>query len=307
MSRWPGLLCCIALLAGATKLLAQPTLRSIEPRAFGWQIGDLLERDLELNLPPGYRLDLESLPAAGVPGGAIELRRVDREGAADARRQRLRLRYQVMSAAAQPRLHELPVVSLRVLGPRADPALIDLRVDALPVLVAPLTPLDAPVRQGLGELRPDRPPPLAPTAIERRVLVACAALVVLLLTWLLLWPAVTAWLGQRQRPFAQAERAVRLALKAGDGPLQREAAMRALHRAFNADAGRVLLPQDALAHARSSASLATLADEVVAFFDASSRHFFGPTASVPAELSAGDLRVVARRLRVAEGGGAGRR
>jgi mxaA protein len=304
MSRWPGLLFCIALLGGVTTLAAQPTLRPIEPRAFGWQIGDLLERDLELNLPPGYRLDVESLPAAGVPGGAIELRRLEHEGAANAARQWLRLHYQVMSAAAQPRLHELPVVRLRVLGPSADPTVIDLRADALPVLVAPLTPLDAPARQGLGELRPDRPTPRVPTTIERRVLIACAGLAGLLLAWLLLWPAVAAWLGRRQLPFAEAERAVRLALRAGDGPPQREAAMRALHHAFNADAGRVLLPQDALAHARNSAALMNLADEVGAFFEASSRHFFGSAASVAPEFSAGDLRALARRLRMAEGDGA---
>jgi mxaA protein len=108
MRRGPRLLCgavLVAVLAAARATEpAVPTLVPQDPRAFGWQIGDPVLRSVELNLPAGHRLDLESLPAAGVPGGAVELRRLERDGAADAPRQRLRLHYQLMSSAEQPRL-----------------------------------------------------------------------------------------------------------------------------------------------------------------------------------------------------------
>jgi hypothetical protein len=191
---------------------------------------------------------------------------------------------------------------LRVLRPAAAGAPVELRLDAMPLLVAPLTGIEGPSRSGLGELRPDRPPLPVPVLAERRVLVASGIAALALLAWLLLWPAVARWLLHRQRPFARAEQAVRRALRHGDGVADREAAMRALHAAFDADAGRVLLPQDALAHARSSATLAALGHEVQQFFEASSRHFFGAAGAEPAGLTSGQLRALARRLRDAEAG-----
>ncbi|RZT93814.1 hypothetical protein [Rivibacter subsaxonicus] len=297
------------LLALAALARAQPTLAVEDPRAFGWQIGDKLERRLVLLVPPGYRLDLESLPTPA-QGSAIELRRVERDGAADDARQTLHLHYQVLRSAPQPALYELPAVRLRVLAPGAEARVIDLRVDAMPLLVEPMTPIEAPQRSGLGELRPDAEPQLLPVARERALLLGCAVVAALLLGWLLLWPRMQAWLMRRRRPFARAERAVRLALRGGQEPARIEAAMHALHAAFDAHAGRVLLATDAAAQARASAWPVPLADDVTRFFEASSRHFFGSVGDSLAGrepgLGATELRDLARRLSAAERQAAGR-
>ena len=298
------------LLALAGQACAQPTLSVEDPRAFGWQIGDAVERRLVLVLPPGHRLDVESLPAATGQGSAIELRRIERDGAADDSRQTLHLHYQVLRSAPQPVLYELPAVRLRVLPSGAEARTIELRADAMPLLVAPLTPIEAPQRSGLGELRPDVGPPQLPVAREQALLLGCAVVATLLLGWLLLWPRLAAWLMHRRRPFARAERAVWLALRGGQEPARLEAAMRALHVAFDAHAGRVLLAVDAERQARASAWLAPLADDVVRFFEASSRHFFGAGADLSAgrepDLSAPELRELARRLSAAERQATGR-
>ena len=67
------------------------------------------------------------------------------------------LDYQVFLAPAAVRtLRDRRRCALRFAGAaRAE----DLRIDAWPVTVAPLVPVEVPPRRGLGELQPDRPPP----------------------------------------------------------------------------------------------------------------------------------------------------
>src|SRR5262245_57516499 len=123
----------LMLMAGAA--LAQPAPvqldhRVEDARAFGWRVGDVVERVVRLQVPPGLRLDDASLPAAGRPGGQVELLRIDREGEANDREQVLRLHYQVFLAPDKPRALELPPLELRFAG-GARP--LALRVDAWPL------------------------------------------------------------------------------------------------------------------------------------------------------------------------------
>lgn len=276
-----------------------------DPRAFAWRVGDVVERVVRLQVPAGLRLDESSLPAAGRPGGPIELVRIEREGDARAPQQRLRLRYQVFLAPTAPRVLELPPIVLRFEGgARAQ----ELRVDAWPLVVAPIAQDEPSPRTGLGALRPDRAAPAIDLRAERVVLAACAAVAAVLVGWLLLWPLGSAWWLARHRPFARAERLLRRMLpREGGSPAQLEAACRALHAAFNAQARRVLLAADAAAHARNVRWMAPLADEIARFYTASRTQFFAPDGPERARLDAATLRAFAARLREAERGRASRR
>jgi mxaA protein len=302
-------LAAILMLASAGAL-AQPAPvqldhRVDDARAFGWRVGDVVERVVRLQVPPGLRLDEASLPAAGRPGGQIELVRIDREGEPDAREQVLRLRYQVFLAPDRPRALELPPIELRFAGGARPQA---LRVDAWPLVVAPITQAEPSPRTGLGLLRPDHPAPQIDTRSERVTLAVCAVVAAVLLGWLLLWPLGSAWWLAQHRPFARAERSVRRLLpREGGSPGEIEAACRALHAAFDAQARGVVMAADAVTHARSVRWMAPLADEIARFYTASRTQFFAPSGNERARLDAATLRAFAARLRDAERSGASRR
>ena len=61
-----------ALRAGPAPLVLQASTR--EPRAYGYQVGDTLQRQVLIQVPAGLVLDAASLPLAGARGQAIELR-----------------------------------------------------------------------------------------------------------------------------------------------------------------------------------------------------------------------------------------
>lgn len=305
MKRLAGL-----LVLAAANVFAQPAALQLDHqvedvRAFGWRVGDVVERVVRLQVPPGLRLEESSLPVAGRPGGQVELLRIDREGEPGALEQRLRLRYQIFLAPKAPRVLELPPIELRFSG-GARPQ--SLRVDAWPLLVAPITQEEPSPRTGLGLLRPDHPAPQIDMRAERVTLAVCAAVGAVLVGWLLLWPLGSAWWLARHRPFARAERRVRRLLARDDGsPSQIEAACRALHAAFDAQARGVLMASDAPAHARSVRWMAPLADEIARFFSASRTQFFAPDGAARARIDGATLRAFAARLSEAERSGASRR
>lgn len=178
-----------------------------EPRAYGYQVGDVMTRRIAVQVPAGLRLDESSLPPVGRLGHAFELRRVDWQALRGGRHQLL-LEYQVFLAPVAVRTLELPPVILRFAGqPRAQ----DLRIDAWPVTVAPLVPVDVSPRRGLGDLQPDAEAPLIDTAPARHRLLAGAVLAALLLAYLAHVYLGLPWLARRRRPFESAWRALQAA------------------------------------------------------------------------------------------------
>lgn len=266
-------LCAAAGTARAADALAY---RAEEPRAYGWRLGDIVTRRVQVDVPAGWVLDETSLPARG-RGGALELRTAavtpTREGFT------LDLAYQVFVSPVEPRRIDLPTVALRfdpLEAPAAGagaPAVQELRVQPWPLVVAPLVGDPAPSGRGFGEMRPDIDPPPLPSAPARRHLLWSASLAGLLAAVLALRPWVERWWWRRHRPFAVARRDVRQALQGGSANL--EAALRHLHTGFNRHAGRVLMHDDARALVAGTPAWQPVAAAIDAFFTASRERFFG--------------------------------
>ncbi len=209
-----------------------------EPRAYGYQVGDVVPRRITVHAPPGWRLVEDSLPRPGGRGAAIELRSVAAQVHASGAGQRheLQLEYQVFFAP--PSVRTLEIAPLRLRFEHATRA-EELRVEGAPVTVAPLAPPEVSPRRGLGELQPDRAPPLIDTSAAQIRLLVGAALALLAMGTLALLSFGPPWRAARNRPFARAWRELRR-LPARPDPLQWQAACRSLHRALNASAGEVL-------------------------------------------------------------------
>jgi mxaA protein len=269
-----------------------------DPRAFGYQVGDVVTRTIVIDVPRRLALAPASLPSSGRVGAALELRRVTDESrwTGFGRRHTLRLDYQLFMAPAEPRLLNLPAFTLRFDG---EPQPETWRIDHAPLSVAPLAPAEAPNRNGLGALRPDLAPPLIDTAPERRRLVAYALLALLPIAYLLALSVGWPWWQRRQRPFASLQR--RLAGLATDAPdADWLAAWRAVHAALDASAGRVLHAAALAPFIAEQPRFAALRADLECFFDRSQALFFGGEA-----VRANDpawLRAFCRRCADAERG-----
>lgn len=254
---------------GAAQLDAQTQ----DPRAFGWQVGDVVSRTVVVEVPDGLVLDEASVPQPGARGRALELRSVTRrDGAApDGRRHELTLAYQVFLSPREPRTLEMPSFRLRFDGqPRGQEVL----VEAWPVTVSPLAAPDVSYRRGLGELQPDAAPQLLDTEPTRRRLVFYGAFALLLVAYLANVYIGLPWWTRRHRPFTQAWRQLR-GVTPASSPAQWQGAFRDVHHALNQSMGEVLFEQDIDRFLKKRPQFAHLRGELANFFQQSRFEFFG--------------------------------
>jgi len=268
--------CCAAIagcVAAAACAAAQLDAQTHDPRAYGWQLGDVVSRTVTVEVPDGLVLDESSVPQPGARGRALELRSVARhDGAMDGgRRHELTLAYQVFLSPREPRTLEMPSFRLRFDGqPRAQ----ELLVEAWPVTVSPLVPADVSYRRGLGELQPDAPPPTFDTRPTRLRLALYCAVALLLAAYLAHVYIGLPWWTRRHRPFTVAWRELRT-LGPSSTPAQWREACRQVHRALNKSFGEVLFEQDIDRFVRARPRFAPLRAELGGFFAQSRREFFG--------------------------------
>lgn len=264
---------CLALLP-AVAVAIPPVVgpaELIEPRAFGYSVGDVVQRKVRLQLPKGMSLDMSSLPQTRRPGQALELRQA-RWSAADGE---LLLEYQVFLAPREVRTLEMPPLALRLQGQGGSSS--SMRIDAWPVTVAPLVPLEVSPREGLGEMRPDAAPPPIDTSGERLRLALYAALLLPVALYLLQVYFGLPWWARRQRPFAQAWRRLRR-LPEAPSTIERRAALRQIHAALNRSAAEVLFEPGLGRFVQLRPRFAPLQGDLSTFFRRSHDEFFADRA-----------------------------
>jgi mxaA protein len=285
-----------ALAAGAAGAQVSPTVSTVEPRAYGWQLGDVVVREVAIEADAAYTLEADSLPRPGRVGSAFELRRIDVGSAPSAagRQHRLRLEYQVFLSPQAVRTLELPPLTLRFAHAGRSQ---DVRVDAWPVTVSPLVPVEVSPRSGLGELQPDEPPPPVDTRPTRWRLLALASVAALMGLVLLHLHVGLPWLARRQRPFESAWRALRR-LPAADAAGRRRAAFEQLHAALNQSAGAALFEGGVDAFVAARPPFAPLREDLRQFFQRSRTEFFA--AAAPGDDAWPWLQQLCRRARDAE-------
>lgn len=282
----------------STSVAAEPLqlqLHVTEPRAFGHQVGDRVERVLAVDVPAHLRLDAATLPAVGAVSTSIELAALQQqtESLPGGERLNLTLTYQLFASPPQPRAIEIPTFELRfepvpgVSPPGgAAPRTQDLRVEGWPLFVSPLLPEDGATRRGLGDLQPDAAVPARDTAAPRRALIACLALGALLGgVWLHLHYGLSA-ASRRARPFALAWRTLRRERRRGqlrDDADGWRAAARTLHAALDAAAGQAVFASTLEAFVAAQPGHAALRADWQRFFAASRAAFYADAApgSIP--------------------------
>ncbi len=287
--------------AGLAAAQALPDAVPDLPRAYGYSVGDVVQRRVQLQLPPGWSLDLDALPRSRRPGQALELRNAHLDG------ELLLLDYQVFLAPTEVRTLEMPPLMLRFVGPErvqggqgalgvpgvpgAEGAarglrdIREVRVDAWPLTVAPLVPVEVSPREGLGAMRPDMPAaPIDTTPRQHRLLVLAALLLAVGAALAHLHLGLP-WWGRRQRPFAQTWRQLRRWPERAH-PEQARAAMKLMHAALNRSAGQVLFAGGVAAFVDRQPRFKPLQPVLCEFFERSQATFFTTPAVTGAAMDA---------------------
>ena len=294
--------CCVwlAILACGPVGAADDVLRveASEPRAYGYQVGDLVQRQVRVFAPDGWRLDETSLPRPGGRGQALELRRVELQTRAEGggRRHDMALEYQVFLAPAAVRTIEIAPLRLRFENAGRSE---DVRVEAWPVTVAPLVPATVSPRRGLGDLQPDREPALIDTSARQLRLGLYGVGAGGLLGWLGFIYLGPPWRAARNQPFGRAWRQLRH-LNNAPAPEQWRSACVHVHEALNCSAGEVLFEAGLERFFAQRPSFRALHDDLVRFMNLSRAEFFAGAPRAPPD--AAWLVNLCRRCRDAERG-----
>ncbi len=280
MRGWRAGLLALAAMAPAPKLVPR--------RNFGLFPGAVITATARLILPGDTRLDPSTLPVPGPVDPEIDLRAMTWRAVPDAggRRVDLRLTYQIFFSPQTMQRLAVPGITLGVLrhGRHAD-----IDVAGFAVTVSPfrhdLTPSLDP-----RQMRPDAPLP-APSAPGFGP--ALPAGLILVVVSALGWGAARAWGGRRGAGnFAAAYRAMRR------GRMDERTALLAVHRAFDAAAGRRVLAEDLDVFLSAHRQFLALRDEIAAFFAYSNHVFFGVGHAPPPASPRHLARALARAERL---------
>lgn len=297
------------LLATSVAQPAGAQVRSVDlyaPRPFGYVIGDALTLTAEITLDAPFTLDPAALPTPRALNYWLDLRdvRLDERGiSGGVHRYTLDLTYQTFYAPLEPRRLDIPALALSgVDGERR----VAVNVPGWSFLSSPLREVMTTAPGQAMTLRPDIPPRPIPTASTRNVTLASALMALFALAALAWQMAWWPFHRRRARPFAQAERTIK---RATNSESAYRGSLQALHRAFDATAGRGVFAEDLPAFFAAHPAFRAVEDEVRRLFATSRTVFFGEGApnsarnaqSAQRALPPGDLLALARRLRSVEG------
>lgn len=290
----------LAVLAAAPGAQAQISNRSMTaPRPFGVMLGDVFTLRTRVDVAPPFKLDQSALPKPGPMTYWLDLRTVsvtEAEAPGGGIRYEIAAEYQTFFAPMETIEQSVPALKLVATdgkGGRAEAA-----GATWSFLTSPMRPLLATAGGGSAyQLRPDAAP-VRPSLRRAEAVAAAAGAVVLaalaLLAWSRAWPPFHK---RPSRPFATAARAVSRSAKAGETGW-REGAL-ALHRAFDAAAGRRLLGDDLPGFLAARPAFRALEADIASFFAASRLAFFGGGNS-GATQPAASLTQLSRQLAAAE-------
>jgi mxaA protein len=277
------MLCAASWVFGAEA--PRPESSVIQPRAFGYVIGDIATQRVLLE-QQGHSFTPTSLPASGSLGNWVERHasRIERDANG---REWLAVEYQVMNSPQALTAITLPAWKLKEKSSSAE-----LQVPEWQITVGPLTPERPFAQSGLGALRPDRVASLIDVAsLQRWIGLWTTAAIVLLLAWAGWW-AWRNWRASLRQPFAKALRELR------DLDDRSPEAWYSVHRAFDATAGRVVQRETMSALFEKAPQFASQRAAIERFLDASVARFFD--VPLQASASAVSLRALCSDLRQIE-------
>ena len=271
------------------------TVETLNPRPFGYVIGDLVEQHISLTTDGTRTLDTAQLPPPGRVDRWLERRSVALAASRGANpRWDITLQYQIRNAPEQVTTVSLPEVRLFLTAAGGSS---EEHIGDWPISIAPLTPPTVLARAGLEEMRPDATPPRVDTA-SYRLRLGLYALILGGLGGFALWRRFgLSWAGGRRGPFALACRDVQRLARRRSRPGVHAEALRRLHRAFDQCAGCTVFAEQLDAFFARQPQFGALRAETEQLFRHSRTLFFGGSGDAG---SLDRVLALARAYRAAE-------
>ncbi|MGI9304404.1 MAG: hypothetical protein ACR2RB_17120 [Gammaproteobacteria bacterium] len=245
---------------------------TVQPRAVGYMIGDLVRQEIRLELETPWQLDMASLPAAGRIDRWLELRepQARANGSLNSTRYVLALTYQVFNAPQTVEYIFLPQKELYFTdGEKRLP----LFVPARPLSVASMVAADD-VEYGHFPMQPDRRPRAislgAPIWWSVLGLIGIAAGLAYLAYAYLTLP----FFARSKAPFARAYKSLRRLTHTPDDGQRHRRALQHVHRAFDRTAGKVVFAGEVDKFLESHPRFAGQREEIENFYSRSRAYFF---------------------------------
>ena len=277
------------------------SVRMIEPRSFGYLVGDVFSREADIFAAEPYRLEPSSLPAPGRQAYWLDLKSVDvtEKSASGGRRYRVVLTYQTFYVALQPTRLVVPGATLKFTDGSQS---VDAEVPAWPFVMAAMREIapEKPEEGPVGYMQRDALPTLIGTGRDRIVFGVAAGGFLLSLLLLAFHQAWWPFHARPSRPFTNAARAISHRAAKADQDAYR-ASLLDLHRAFDDSAGRRVLAEDVPIFLAGHQVFKPLAPDISRFFASSRRAFFGnDLAGAAADMPLADVATLGKRLGEAE-------
>lgn len=251
------------------------SIETIEPRGFGYFVGDLLTREVIVTVAEPFTLEKASQPAPRRLSYWLDLRSVAVEETAErgGTRYRLTLAYQTFYVPLSSAPRTLPPLTLRFTD---GDETVAAEIPSFDFVMAPLREVQPQRPEGgpAGYLQPDAVPHGVSTRSSR---IRFGVGLVTMFVALALLAYHAAWwpFGKRPaRPFTHAARSLQRLSRQPNGRSYR-AGLLDLHRAFDAAAGQRLLADDVPRFLVAHTQYRPYAPEIGRFFASSRRAFFG--------------------------------
>jgi mxaA protein len=263
----------------------------------GIQVGDVLNRSLELSVDPSYELNKTSLPMKGEVRNGVELTSINIQSARqlEGRKFYIDLRYQVFAGADKPVVLELPVENFTF---NSSEKALTARLPAWHFWFSPL------VAEGLSNAKENMQPQYRASLVDVSAIKIgfwiSLALIGLSLLGLIYSNANQRWLPFMNGAFAQAQRKLRL-LKKHKSTNSEAAALLAIHQAFNQVYGKNLFAADIHLFLAENPKFNRYTTEITHFFELSNTALF--SSSKPhADALIKQLLTLSKQLRDCERG-----
>lgn len=247
---------------------AQISARTDDPRPFGYTIGDELSRRVEIDAPSGFKIQSDSLPRPGRVDAWLELRAINatEKSLGGNRLHTLDLRYQILNSPEKVKTHSLPNLLITL---NNNNFLKAVEIAEAPFTISPITPAFVLARDGLEEMRADKPAHLINASAHYwRLGLAALALAAALLSLIYIKWGMP-FLRKHNGPFARARRDINKM-----NETDTSAAFRRLHRAFDETAGVSIFPQHLTEFFTRHPAFSDVQSDTQEFFAQSRQAFF---------------------------------
>lgn len=264
-------------------------------KSVGIQIGDLLTREIEIEVLKPYQISKNAFPVKGTNQNGIELSdiKIDAKTNDEKTTYKIKLSYQVFGYSAKPSVMQLPAERIEVTG---GPTAFTVNIPAWHFWHASLVPTG--LKSAKDNIQPQHKPTLIDLHAHKTRLTILIAMFIVGLIGLVYINADKQWLPFMNGAFAQAHRKIKQMSKNKAGEKK---ALLYMHQAFNKTHGANLFAHDIKDFVLTNPAYASLETEITRFFEHSNSALFSEQ-NANSEQLINELITLSKALRNCERG-----